>query len=495
MKKTIITLLALAAGSTLAAEELSYLQYTYQDSEVAGKKDVTVNLDCSTGVSSIGVPGVIGATGWQRESSSINPAENPDVHNSTVNVINGTSGYLIGSAATNVGSVSGNATLNFMSGSATYLVGGNIHYYNFDFVPTKSTGNVTVNLTDGQVKRIHGGSYFAGSQDDLRRYITANGGHSAFALGGDVYVNVSGGKVTERIHGAGSQEASVDGTVHINISGDAEVHSIWAGARNNLNIADDLPYVGATDVCISGGKVDGSVYGGGYRDAGNKTLVKGDTNITLSGGSVTGNVFAGGQDDIINGNTNVTVLGTGTQVAGTVSGGGDNSSIAGDRNLNIGTNDTAADCSLSIKDFDNLVIAAGSEATLTFSEADSQMTLDNLTLLVDSDNESAKLTLNNISFDTFTLKIELTDELISAAGTTFTFSSLALDGVDLSDVETDVLFVDSQGNTVSTTSENVSYDSNTGSFTVTASIPEPTTATLSLLALAGLAARRRRASR
>lgn len=492
MKRTIITLLALAAGPALAAEELSYLQYTYQDSEAAGKKDVTVNLDCSTGVTSTGVPGVIGATGWQRESSIINPAENPDVHNSTVNVINGGSGYLIGSAATNVGSVSGNATLNFMSGSATYLVGGNIHYYNYDFVPTKSTGDVTVNLTGGQVDRIHGGSYFAGGQNDLRQYITANGGHSAFAMGGDVYVNVRGGKVTGRIHGAGSQEASVDGTVHINISGDAEVHSIWAGARNNLNIANDLPYVGATDVCISGGKVDGSVYGGGYRDGGNKTLVKGDTNITLSGGIVTGNVYAGGQDDIINGNTNVTVLGTGTQVTGTVSGGGDNSTIAGDRNLNIGTNDTAAACALSIKDFDNLVIAAGSEATLTFSEANSQMTLDNLALLVDSDNESAKLTLNNIAFDSFTLIIELTDEQISSVGTTFTFSSLSLEGVNLSDIETDVLFVDSQGNAISTGSENVTYDNNTGSFTVTASIPEPTTATLSLLALAGLAARRRR---
>jgi len=155
--------------------------------------------------------------------------------------------------------------------------------------------------------------------------------------------------------------------------------------------------------------VNGSVYGGGYRDNGN-TLIKGDTNITLSGGTVTGNVYAGGQDDIINGNTNVTVLGAGTQVAGTVSGGGDNSTIAGDRNLKIGTNDIAATCSFSIKDFDNLIIAAGSEATLEFADTDSQMTLDNLALLVDSDNESATLTLNNISFDSFTLMIELTDE-------------------------------------------------------------------------------------
>lgn len=493
MKKTLTVLLTLAASAAIAEEEHNYLQYTYQDSEVAGKKDVTVLIDCTngTGISGVGIPGVMGATGWQRESSTINPAPHTDVHNSTVEITNGQSGYLIGAGATNVGSVSGDSTLNFRDGNATYLVGGNIHYYNFDFVPTKSTGDVTVNLTGGQVERIHGGSYFAGNQDDLRQYITANGGHAAFALGGDVYVNVSGGKVEGRIHGAGSQEASVDGTVHINISGDAEVQSIWAGARNNLNIANDMPYVGATDVCISGGKVDGSVYGGGYRDAGN-TVIKGDTNITLSGGTVTGNVYAGGQDDIINGDTNVTVLGAGTQVAGTVSGGGDNSSIAGDRNLFIGTNDTEAACSLTIKDFDNLIIAAGSEATLTFGDANAQMTLDNLALLVDADNESAKLTLNNISFDSFTLLIELSDEQISAVGTTFTFSNLSLEGVNLSEVETDVIFVDSQGNTISTASENVTYDSNTDSFTVTASIPEPTTATLSLLALAALTVRRRR---
>ncbi|MBR1997755.1 MAG: PEP-CTERM sorting domain-containing protein, partial [Akkermansia sp.] len=222
------------------------------------------------------------------------------------------------------------------------------------------------------------------------------------------------------------------------------------------------------------------------------TLIKGDTNITLSGGTVTGNVYAGGQDDIINGNTNVTVLGAGTQVDGTVSGGGDNSTIAGDRNLKIGTNDIAATCSFSIKDFDNLIIAAGSEATLEFADTASQMTLDNLALLVDSDNESATLTLNNISFDSFTLMIELTDEQISSAGTPLSFTNLSLAGVDLTGIETDVVFVDSQGKKVSTISENVTYDNNTGTFSVTASIPEPTTATLSLLALAGLAARRRR---
>lgn len=108
---------------------------------------------------------------------------------------------------------------------------------------------------------------------------------------------------------------------------------------------------------------------------------------------------------------------------------------------------------------------------------------DNVTVVLDS----LTTTVVNSSLDVtltgnLTLDVSLIEDFDIDDTVNITFS----DVIDMDDV-TSITIVSSDS---SFTSNNFVFDAATGSFTVT--IPEPSTATLSLLALAGLLARRRR---
>ncbi|MDO5471346.1 MAG: autotransporter domain-containing protein [Akkermansia sp.] len=235
-----------------------------------------------------------------------------------------------------------------MVGGKTWgLVGGLILHGTVaeSYTPIKSQADVVINMTDGEVARIMGGGFFSISKIEhsngtttaanLKDYINAHGGHSAFAVGGDVHINISGGKVTERISGGGGGEGSVDGTVHINISDNAVVNAnIYGGARNDVGGAnpDEAPYVGGSEINISGGTVTGKVFGGSSFDH-YSAVVKGDSKVNISGGTVTGNVYGGGDQDIVKGDTGVTI--SGGEITGNVYGGGNKSTIEGDTNVTL----------------------------------------------------------------------------------------------------------------------------------------------------------------
>lgn len=71
--------------------------------------------------------------------------------------------------------------------------------------------------------------------------------------------------------------------------------------------------------------------GAGY---GSGTTINGSTSITMTGGTINGNLFGGGNQGAVNSNTSVTI--TGGEVKQNVYGGGNKAAVTGSTNVMIG---------------------------------------------------------------------------------------------------------------------------------------------------------------
>ena len=190
-------------------------------------------------------------------------------------------------------------------------------------------------------------------------------------------------------------------------------------------------------------------------------------------------------------------LGNGTELSegSIVSGGGINGAeVQGTRYLHIGEVDIETTCSLNIMDFDEIIIAEGAEANLnSVAMTRSALTLDNITLLTTTEatEHTFTLNLNGISTEKLTIAIQFSDAVTELSDYSI---SLFSDTLDTSELTAEVILLDAQGNIISDDEVQFIDTAIAGGtqFTISASVPEPTTATLSLLALAGLAMRRRR---
>ena len=368
------------------------------------------------------------------------------------------------------------------------------------WTPKKSDGDINITVTGGSVGQIRGGhncaSGVVNDDENIGWSLDENGKETnlrPYSVGGDVNIVLEGGTVGtgsgDAIRGAGGSKCSVDGNVNITVKGDAVVKgNIYAGARNTYG------QIGGSCIKIEGGEVTSNIYAGGSWDT-TATRTLGDTEIILSGGKVTGNIYGAGNRDIVEGNTHVTFLGNGTELSegSIVSGGGINGAeVQGTRYLHIGEVDIETTCSLTIADFDELIITGGSEATLN-ATPQATLTLENITLLTTTDTTEHTITLNlnGISTEKLTIAIQFTTADTELNDYTIT---LICDELDTTELTTEIILIDAQGNKISDTDVQFSESAIEGGtqFTVVASIPEPTTATLSLLALAGLAMRRRR---
>ncbi len=445
------------------------------------------------------------------------------VKETTVIINGGTSIKRIIGGNENYGYIEGDRNIEVNGGDANYIYGGDWYiqpnhggltegYYSEDtygvksstgeWVPMKSKGDINITVNGGSVGQIRGGhncetnvNINPDKTEDIGYYVDENGqvtDKRPYAVGGDVNIVLTGGTVgtgsEDAIRGAGGSWCSVDGNVNITVKDNAMVKgNIYAGARNKYG------QVGGSTISIEGGEVQGNVYAGGSFDT-YQTLTQGDTHVVLSGGKVTGNVYAAGNNDIVKGDTYVTVLGNGTQLGenSIVSGGGTGNlqTVHGTRNLIIGSSDVETACSLTIQDFDALIIAAGSEATLT---ATTDFSLKNVTMMVNVAADSNVVTLNlaGITADTWRLVFQLTEEQ-SVYGAEINVENITISGtgLELATISPELVFIDAAGNELSV--GNAVISGGNGVYSVTATIPEPTTATMSVLALAALAARRRR---
>lgn len=185
--------------------------------------------------------------------------------------------------------------------------------------PVKTTEKVTINVSGGTITRyLAGGGILSAGND----YLRDNGGLSAFAVGGDVDINISGNAQIlnadgDEINGGGARWGSVDGKVTFNISGNAYIKAdIYGGARGALLDTEgnviDRAYVGSAEITVSeSAHITKSIYGGSsYTGSGGGAgYIKGDTKVTIEGGTVDGNVYAGGDRDLIKGNALVVLKG------------------------------------------------------------------------------------------------------------------------------------------------------------------------------------------
>lgn len=288
----------------------------------AGKGDQRVNFNTWTNVA----------------STQVNISGTARIYGSTFG--GGEDGHVLGDAETNIG---GDAIIGT---TGTSGVDGNIFGGGRGFSETALTagvvgGDVRVNISNGKIlgtvfgggRLASVGTYFADAgsgnygkmQDDVTTPATYYTTEDAEVVAGtkqvgDVKVPASTsthGHITITIEGGTIGATDTDGKLTTSTFSIGDVFGGCKGSSNN-----DLRFglAKTTTITMSGGKVKGSVYGGGE-----VAVVEGNTTISISGGEVgdgvtkkggakIGNVYGGGKGNLdvadaglVKGNTSVTI--------------------------------------------------------------------------------------------------------------------------------------------------------------------------------------------
>lgn len=124
---------------------------------------------------------------------------------------------------------------------------------------------------------------------------------SVATLNGSTEIRVSGGTLNGGVFGGGGRStANVTGNVTIAISGNANVG--WVCGTGNS------PIGGNSTITISGGTIDDDICGGGYLMNG---TIGGSSSVTISGGTIKRNVIGGGYSggNTVGGSSSVTISG------------------------------------------------------------------------------------------------------------------------------------------------------------------------------------------
>lgn len=241
-------------------------------------------------------------------------------------VVGGNQGYLKGDA-----SFKGTAAINVTGGTVSNLYGAGLGRN--QSIPTY-LGNIDINVTGGTVSNLYGAgsAAYVVSGDSVTSSVDISvtdgtvGNIYAAGEGGDTAVKNETGSTIDYPEKMGS----LTGFASINISGSAKITgSIYGSGKGyhtdttNYDTSENAFLVGNSKISLSGGIIEGSVYGGGggldingYEES---ARVEGSASVTLSGGTIKGNLFGGGKQGKVYGNTELNIRG-GT-VNGSVYGG------------------------------------------------------------------------------------------------------------------------------------------------------------------------------
>ncbi len=341
---------------------------------------------------------------------------------------------------------------------------------------------------------------------------------------------------------AGSASGNVEGATTIIVNAGEFTGTVYGGSASNHNNWAKK----GTNVTLNGGTIKGNVYGfginGKIEENGSSVTVTGNATVTSAteGGSVT--ISAGGTGGTIAGGTTLTVKdATDTSnfvqnFNGTLSG-NNGSAVTGDRTLCF-DNTQVSNLNASLENFDVVRLTNKSEVTLENLGLDNEAAVRGT--LIMEEGSSLKLTGGSLSLEETVLSlgagsveqdnvvldvastlnlgaltINLSEELLSAwlvspatpMALTLDESNTAGDPLaaqemtlwlgkgELSADSVSITLADSYKDFTPQVSDLI-YDNGYSYVTISMApsnaIPEPTTATLSLLALAALAARRRR---
>ncbi|MDO4818284.1 MAG: PEP-CTERM sorting domain-containing protein [Akkermansia sp.] len=483
MKKTLyLSILAAAlTGSQMFAEDfiptttdatpVDYINYAGAYSETAdvSGENVTINEETEGGDDFSQIVITAGETTGEGKTAS---------HNS-ITMTGGQVAGVYGGASN-----SGKAEYN----TATITGGIAIEVYG----ATNWSGNVTNNTataSGGEVTRLYGGQSQSGEVSNNTASVSAghiydvNGGQSKFGNASNNTVTVSGGLVDNMVTGGNAQLGGNATNNTVNITG-GQVGLVYGGYGND----------GAANnsAIVTGGQVGGNVVGGECWTG----SANGNT-VVLSGCIVGGNVTAGSNytgDEASNNHVYLLGKGASAVIGGKAYTGGDQGVTVAGYVAGYHALDGATTTGNSIEVYGTAITAATLCGTqmVNFHIADgvllSQEAMVSLTST--SDGEGLDLTGVELGFNAADVQDWAAYEgqsitLVKAA------QSITIDQGSLGDVA----IKDANGLTVATAtlalggSDDVLSLSNIKG---TAPVPEPTTGTLSLLALAGLCIRRRR---
>lgn len=338
------------------------------------------------------------------------------------------------------------------------------------------------------------GSYGGGGAEKFDVYVE----------GGEVRGDIVGGAV----HGSGTID-----TVKLVISSGTVEGDVLGGSKTDGT-------VGQANIVVTGGTIKGGINAGG--DAG--TI--GSTNVTISGGVVTGNITKGTATRTADAVASVTIVGNEADILGSIQAdkltlmGVQNELLAEVKDIKVMELSAQSDVGLVMGDEGTLLrlklgagttLSAWKSSAATIAETMNESTLTIQDLVVE---KGAKLNANLVFESTSSLVLEgslamgstvelssgmsltLSDDLLRSlyggnVVTLFTgVDALMLDGSSIS--AGSYLVADDIFTGLDTSySYQLGYKMN-GDVTLSTMVPEPTTTTLSLLALAGLALRRRR---
>ncbi|MGN0868272.1 MAG: autotransporter domain-containing protein [Akkermansia sp.] len=262
-------------------------------------------------------------------------------------------------------------------------------------IPVRSEEKLTLNLYEGTISDVRAGfnADFVPNIATMEKW----GWLEGLAVRGDIEINLIGSTITSEFHGCGGRNGSADGTITINVTGGhlncssdlfAGAHKGYAYRDADGNVVTLSAYSGSTYFNISGGehgqtntiKIHAGASGGSVnvveQDGTMPTTVtvcgtvKGDTHLNISGGSINGSVYGGGEKGIVTGNTYVTISDGG--ITGSVYGGGESDTIDGSTYVtisggSIGRNVYACGDSGSTVKKDAVVTWTGSSASVTGS--------------------------------------------------------------------------------------------------------------------------------
>ncbi len=449
------------------------------------------------------------------------------------------------------GNTSGNIAVSIDGGSLStqYLVAhsgartGDVQVtLNGEFSIPNSTGyNVAhyKGVLDGDVSLVLGSEFSVKDGASLGSFVGANGANAH--VKGDIEMEFSSGDLTvgtthQGCAVAGVSGAKADGSVSITIQAGTFNGDVYGGA-----VVKDASSIGkGTQVTLSGGTVTGNVYGAGkvgsIAAGGSAVTVTGDARVqsATTGGKAI--ISAGGTGGTIHGDTRLTVQGVEeTDSFASFSGilsGNEGSELTGTRILcfdkvqfgavgitlrNFSHMELKGQSTLSLSSLGgatHLCIEEGSRLSLN---ASSELELSDVVLHLGADSQmEVGYILNNEggSLNLGALTLNLSEEVcawitapVSAMLYTETPAAPANAGVysgelvlgrgAMSATRVDLMLAEEYQNHYDITDAHLGSNDNGETvlyYTITEvkGVPEPTSASLSLLALAALAARRRR---
>ena len=190
------------------------------------------------------------------------------------------------------------------------------------------TGDVTITIKDNA--EITGDVYTSGSGHDTTGTPGYDITQNAY-LKGNVTLNISGGAIQGNVYGGGKgiSRSGFDDCARIEEGSTVNFQISGGSIKGNVyGGGKNAKVKGRIIISISGGTIQGNVYGGGE-----KAEISGSTSITITNGIIVSNLYGGGSEGLVRGDASVSI--TGGTIQGNVYGGGSEGLVQGKTNIKI----------------------------------------------------------------------------------------------------------------------------------------------------------------